>query len=1065
MAKITIDGKACECDEGEYILQVARRSGIFIPAMCYLSGATPTLACRLCMVELDGKRVYSCNTKAKDGMVVYSRSAEIDAERSAIMQVYCVNHPMACGVCDQSGECELQNLVLLMRVQSQNYAIRDTVREVQNWGLISYDASLCIVCERCITACKDRVGENALKLAPRGGDAIDKAYKDKMPKDAYAVWSKLQKSLISRAQQSDCTSCGECAAVCPTGGLVESAFKYASNAWECERIPASNPHSSDCELLYYDVKRTAIDDPRGKIYRVSSDVDFGALNAAARFGYDFSKREAIKDEAVFARIAEGIRSGAIKTIKFNSFITNEEARILELLREKYRLSLLNDEALRYQKFLREFSKFSGTKFYNASSQTIKNSDFIVICGTFLRSDAPNLGYAVNSACKLNKASGIYFHPFCDEGVKNYSKNLLLCTHDAAASEEILLWILQKFGSQMPQWLQERLDRAFEISSAPSSVSSTDAPPGADTLPGAAVSPGESGLNFKNLNASVATDAHISETDGAISSDSGETASAMSADAGESVFCGGEVTARNEGGAEIMSSAQAGSNAAADAMSADKIEAGADASSALRNVRTPSDAGSAYFTPSGASVNKANAANGADALVGEGANYGAQTVSAEGKISKFAAALGLDEQKADELLAKKQRFALIVGEDFIHAPNSAALARLAGLVQRFTPFKLLIVPPRTNSLGVALICELSERSCGAVLGYNEAGDLSFGALEADLDAPSLVQQEGSFTNYDKRVVPTNAALDYGGYELNDLACALGICAEHAISYTSSLGTDFKPVKFDDLENFYDNGGANHRGYELENKRLAASEEEFEIMSLGAAEPDGDKISGGMQSRRDEISASAQPSQPRENNKISPPAQAGQARQKESEISPLDGAGREDKISSGARSSGDKISISEPQPPRNSASTLAQQDKILSSARMGRDEISPAKQRGGDEILSFERPREADEILIYQANPVHQFNKFSGASSGLGEVGALYLAPQIASRLGVSAGEAVKISNASGQIAAIVKLDPSFGGAYLPYFDDKLGGEIFFKTSRFASVKIDKISNAPGGSDER
>ena len=1061
MAKITIDGKACECDEGEYILQVARRCGVFIPALCYLSGGTPTLACRLCMVEADGKRVYSCNTKAKDGMVIYSRSAEIDAERSAIMQVYCVNQPMACGVCDQSGECELQNLVLLMRVQSQNYAIRDTVREVQNWGLISYDASLCIVCERCITACKDRVGENALKLAPRGGDAIDKAYKDKMPKDAYAVWSKLQKSLISRAQQSDCTSCGECAAVCPTGGLVESAFKYASNAWECERIPASNPHSSDCELLYYDVKRTAIGDPRGKIYRVSSDVDFGALNAVARFGYDFSKREAVKDEAVFARIAEGIRSGAIKTIKFNSFITNEEARILELLREKYRLSLLNDEALRYQKFLREFSKFSGTKFYNASSQTIKNSDFIVICGTFLRSDAPNLGYAVNSACKLNKASGIYFHPFCDEGVKNYSKNLLLCTHDAAASEEILLWILQKFGSQMPQWLQERLDREFEISSALGGALPTDAPSGADTLPGAAVSPGGGGLNFKNLNANVAAGARRSETEGAISSDSGETAGVMSADAGESVFCGGEVTARNEGVEEI----KAGSNAAADAMSADKTEAGADASSALRNVRTPSDAGgsSSHFTPSGACENKANAANEADTLVGEGANYGAQTASAEGKISKFAAALGLDEQKADELLAKKQRFALIVGEDFIHVPNSAALARLAGLVQRFTPFKLLIVPPRTNSLGVALICELSERSCGAVLGYNEAGDLSFGALEADLDAPSLVQQEGSFTNYDKRVVPTNAALDYGGYELNDLACALGVCAEHAISYTSSLGGDFKPVKFDDLENFYDNGGANHRGYELENKRLGASEEEFEIMSLGAAEPDGDKISSGMQPRWDEISISAQPPQPRGNNKILLPPQAGQ---KESEISPPGGAGqKEDKILNDTRSSGDKISISEPQPPRDNASPLAQQDKILSSARARQDGISPTKQRGGDEILSSEQPREADEILIYQANPVHQFNKFSGASSGLGEAGALYLAPQIASRLGVSAGEAVKISNASGQIAAIVKLDPSFSGAYLPYFDDKLGGEIFFKTSRFASVKIDKISNAPGGSDER
>ena len=120
MAKITIDGKACECDEGEYILQVARRCGVFIPALCYLSGGTPTLACRLCMVEADGKRVYSCNAKAKDGMVVYSRSPEIDAEREAITQVYCINHPMACGVCDQSGECELQNLAHLMRTNAQS---------------------------------------------------------------------------------------------------------------------------------------------------------------------------------------------------------------------------------------------------------------------------------------------------------------------------------------------------------------------------------------------------------------------------------------------------------------------------------------------------------------------------------------------------------------------------------------------------------------------------------------------------------------------------------------------------------------------------------------------------------------------------------------------------------------------------------------------------------------------------------------------------------------------------------------------------------------------------------
>ncbi len=857
MAKITIDGKACECDEGEYILQVARRCGVFIPALCYLSGGTPTLACRLCMVEADGKRVYSCNAKAKDGMVVYSRSPEIDAEREAITQVYCINHPMACGVCDQSGECELQNLAHLMRTNAQSYAIRDTAREVQDWGYLSYDPSLCIVCERCITAAKDRLGVDAFKLVPRGGDAPSKEQKDAMPKDAYAVWNKLQKSLIARVNENDdCVNYGESAAVCPTGALVESAFKYVSNAWELRQIPASNPHSSDCELLYYEVKRRGIGDAAEKIYRVSSDINFSVLHAGARFGWDFSNERASKNEAVFNRIVRGIEDGEIKNIKFNSFITNEEARILELLRQKFKLALINDEALAYQKFLREFSKLSGTKFYNADSQTVKNSDFIVVCGTFLRSDAPNLGYAVNSACKLNKASGIYFHPFCDEGIKGFGKNFIHQPHAAGLEAQILLWILQKFGRDLPEWLDAKLVAEFEISRAAAK---------------------------ENL----------------------------------------------------------------DEKSAD--------SQNLEN-------------------------------------------SAESKISNFARALGLDEQKIDEILAKKEHFSLIIGEDFIRTPNSATLARLAGLVQRYTPFKVLLVPPRTNSLGVALICELSaQENAGETLGYNEAGDISFGVLEADLDAPSLVQQEGTFTNYDKRVVPSNAALDYGGYELNDIACALGVCAEYAIGYTPSLGADFEPIKFDDLENFYDNGGANHRGYELRNEELAASEDEFEIS-------------------------------------LSAPLRVGEG-----------------------------------------------------------------------------------EILIYEANPLHQFNKFSGASSGLGEAGALYLSPGIAEALGVSAGDVVKIYQADGasndkktsgagktsaandksgagrakkadrvsdahkaggagdensengatelvnlncEIVASVKIDPGFSGAYLPYFDEKLRGEIFFKTSRYASVKIEKISNSKG-----
>jgi len=204
---IKIDGKECKAKEGEYILNIARANGIFIPAICYLTRCSPTLACRICLVEADGKQVYACNAKAKDGMEITTLTENIAAERRAIMEVYDVNHPLQCGVCDQSGECELQNYTLEMGVDAQHYAIKDVQRESKDWGLIHYDPGLCIVCERCVTVCKDMIGDAALKTVPRGGEALDKELKNSMPKDAYAMWNKLNKSLIgpTTGETLECT--------------------------------------------------------------------------------------------------------------------------------------------------------------------------------------------------------------------------------------------------------------------------------------------------------------------------------------------------------------------------------------------------------------------------------------------------------------------------------------------------------------------------------------------------------------------------------------------------------------------------------------------------------------------------------------------------------------------------------------------------------------------------------------------------------------------------------------------------------------------------------------------
>jgi len=347
MITLTIDGKQVEAKDGESILNVARANDVFVPAVCYLTRCSPTLACRLCLVEADGKQVYGCNTKVKADMEVVTETENIAKERRAIMEVYDVNHPLQCGVCDQSGECELQNYSLYMKVDSQSYSIKDVHRPTAHWGVMNYDPGLCIVCERCVTVCKDMVGSNALSTVKRPSDAIEKTFKSEMPKDAYAMWNKLNKSLIGYDADA-CTDCGECIAACPVGALVSHDFQYTSNSWELKKIPAANSHSSDCAYIYYEIKQDSIDNHETKrIYRVTNEPHYSTLNGAGRFAYDFDNKVQEKDTTAFINAIEAFQKA--KNIKFNSFITNEETLLLQKISDKTGAKLVNEDARLYQK--------------------------------------------------------------------------------------------------------------------------------------------------------------------------------------------------------------------------------------------------------------------------------------------------------------------------------------------------------------------------------------------------------------------------------------------------------------------------------------------------------------------------------------------------------------------------------------------------------------------------------------------------------------------------------------------------------------------------------------------
>ncbi|WP_455756890.1 NADH-quinone oxidoreductase subunit G [Sulfurimonas sp.] len=715
---INIDGKEIVTQEGEFILNAARANDIFIPAICYLTRCSPTLACRICLVEADGKQVYACNAKSKDGMNITTSTENIEKERRAIMEVYDVNHPLQCGVCDQSGECELQNYTLELGVDSQSYSVKDVDRSSHDWGHLHYDPALCIVCERCSTVCKDMIGDNSLKTIPRGAEPLEAEFKETMPKDAYAMWNKLNKSVIGLTNETDvldCTSCGECAAVCPVGALVDTQFMYKSNAWELKQIPATCGHCSAGCQISYDVKHTSIENPEDKIYRVMNEWNYVSLCGAGRYGFDYQNADVVKDEKAFEKALKAFKKA--DTIKFTSTITNEEALILEKLKKEFGYKLVNNEALSFQKFLNDYSAISGTRLYGSDLKEMANSDFIISLGSALKSDNPNARYSFNNSLTVNKGAGLYFHPLSDPIIDGMSKNVMSIAHKPLQEEAVLYLILDLFGDK------EKLPS--EITDYLASFHSTKTVTVEETI--------------KEKIVEIVKEMKVNEETG------------------------------EEEEVEVEKSK----------MVPKKVpkEVEVDDNSLL-------------------------------ALVGAPDNF---------------------NESLEKFLKKKETFSLVVGSDLYNHPNAKNIARLVALVEKYSEFKLVMIPTLTNSLGVALINDLSEKEGEFSIGYNTKGDFTLSALgDGNLDMPAINQQEGTLTSVNKRVNPTNVAIGYGGYELNDIAMALGLELDegNTIEYTSELPTSkgFKSIAFDSLPNYFTNAGEEMRGYELKNMGRRASSDE-------------------------------------------------------------------------------------------------------------------------------------------------------------------------------------------------------------------------------------------------
>lgn len=226
MVKVKINGKIFKAPEKSTIIQVADDNGIEIPRFCYHKKLSIAANCRMCLVEVKNfpKPLPACATQVNEGMEILTKSKQTKECQQSVMEFLLINHPLDCPICDQGGECDLQDTAMAYGSPKSRYQEEKRVVLNKNLGpLVSTDLNRCIQCSRCVRFLKEVGGMQELGLIGRGEHAEISAYVEK------SVDSEISGNIID---------------LCPVGALTSKPFRYSARTWEMIRKPTISPHDS-----------------------------------------------------------------------------------------------------------------------------------------------------------------------------------------------------------------------------------------------------------------------------------------------------------------------------------------------------------------------------------------------------------------------------------------------------------------------------------------------------------------------------------------------------------------------------------------------------------------------------------------------------------------------------------------------------------------------------------------------------------------------------------------------------------------------------------------------------
>jgi NADH-quinone oxidoreductase subunit G len=237
---IEVDGRTLEARKGQMLIEVTDSNGIYVPRFCYHKKLTVAANCRMCLVDVEKapKPLPACATPVMPGMIVHTQSQRAREAQQAVMEFLLINHPLDCPICDQGGECELQDLALGYGRDVSRYLENKRVVQDKNIGpLVQTDMTRCIHCTRCVRFGEEIAGLRELGATGRG--------------EHMEIGTYIEKSMVSEMS-------GNVIDLCPVGALTSKPFRFSARAWEMQQRAGIAPHDAVGSNIHIHIKQDRV---------------------------------------------------------------------------------------------------------------------------------------------------------------------------------------------------------------------------------------------------------------------------------------------------------------------------------------------------------------------------------------------------------------------------------------------------------------------------------------------------------------------------------------------------------------------------------------------------------------------------------------------------------------------------------------------------------------------------------------------------------------------------------------------------------------------------------------